>query len=84
MRTPQTQIYSYGRPEMSTFGIFRGRNVLAIRSVAEMSVAELSEHRSHSVAVTMGNCRHKVKVFHIPLGWGVVTNDLCIKTKESM
>ena len=70
MRTPQTQIYSYGRPEMSTFGIFRGQNVQAIRSVAEMS-----EHCSHSVAVTMGNYRHKVKVFDIPLGWGVVTND---------
>ena len=56
MRTPQTQIYSYGRPEMSTFGIFRGRNVQAIRSVAEMS-----EHRSHSVAVTMGTADTKSK-----------------------
>ena len=44
MHTPQTQIYSYGRLEMSTFGIFRGRNVQAIRSVAEMSVAEMSKH----------------------------------------
>ena len=75
MHSPQTQIYSYGRPEMSTFVIFRGRNVQVIRSVAEMSVAEMSEHRSHSVAVTMGNCIHKVKVFDIPLGWGGVTND---------
>ena len=36
--------------EMSTFGIFsgrnvRGRNVRAETSVAEMSVAEMSEHR---------------------------------------
>ena len=61
--------------EMFTFGIFRGRNVQAVRSVAEMSVAEMSEHRSHSVAVTIGNCGHKVKVFDIPLGLGVVTND---------
>ena len=73
MHTPQTQIYSYGPTEMSTVGIFRGRNVQAIRSVAEMSLAEMSEHRSHSVAVTIGNCRHKVKVFDILLGWGVGT-----------
>ena len=25
---------------------------------------------SHSVVVTMGNCRHKIKVLDIPLGWG--------------
>ena len=30
--------------ETSTFGIFRGRNVQAETSVAEMSVAEMSEH----------------------------------------
>ena len=24
----------------------------------------------HSVVVTMGNCRHKIKVFDIPLGGG--------------
>ena len=36
----------------------------------------------HSVVVTMGNCRHKIKVLDIPLGGGtVVTNDLCIKAK---
>ena len=29
---------------MSTFGIFRGQNVQAERSIAEMSVAEMSEH----------------------------------------
>ena len=33
----------------------------------------------YSVVVTMGNCRHKIKVFDIPLGGGgggaVVTND---------
>ena len=33
----------------------------------------------HSVVVTMGNCRHKIKVLDIPLGGGgggaVVTND---------
>ena len=54
MHTPQTQIYSYGHPEMSTIGIFRGRNVQAIRSVAEMSLAKMSEQGSHSVAVTNG------------------------------
>ena len=31
--------------EMSTFGIFRGRNVQAETSMAEMSVAEMSEHQ---------------------------------------
>ena len=31
--------------ETSTFGIFRGRNVQAETSWAEMSVAEMSEHR---------------------------------------
>ena len=25
---------------------------------------------SHSVVVTMGNCRHKINVLDIPLGWG--------------
>ena len=38
-----------------------------------------------SVVVTLGNCRHKIKVLDIPLGWagggGVVINDLCIKAK---
>ena len=40
----------------------------------------------HSVLVTMGNCRNKIKVLDIPLG-GVVgggavdTNDKCIKAK---
>ena len=29
----------------------------------------------HSVVVTIGNCRHKVTVLDIPLGWCVVTND---------
>ena len=30
----------------------------------------------HSVAVTMGNCRNKINVPDIPLGWeAVVTND---------
>ena len=30
----------------------------------------------HSVVVTIGNCRHKIKVLDVPLGWGaVVTND---------
>ena len=30
-----------------------------------------------SVVVIIGNCRHKIKVMEIPLGWGgaVVTND---------
>ena len=36
----------------------------------------------HSVVVTMGNCRHKVTVLDIPLGWCVVTNDKCIKAKK--
>ena len=39
----------------------------------------------HSVVVTMGNCRHTIKVLDIPLGWGgggaVVSNDECIKAK---
>ena len=43
----------------------------------------------HSVVVTMGNCRHTIKVLDNPLavGWGgvgagaVVTNDKCIKAK---
>ena len=45
----------------------------------------------HSMVVTMGNCRHKVKALDIPLSWGgggggggVVTNDWRIKTKEIM
>ena len=34
----------------------------------------------HSVVVTMGNCRHKIKILDITLGWGggggaVVTNE---------
>ena len=29
----------------------------------------------NSVVVTMGNCRHKVKVLDIPLGWGLVHKD---------
>ena len=37
-----------------------------------------------SVVVTMASCKHKVKTLDIPLGWGVVTNDKCIKTKEIM
>ena len=46
-----------------------------------------------SMEVTMGNCRHKVKVLDISLSWGggggggggwVVKNDWCIKTKEIM
>ena len=42
----------------------------------------------NSMMVTMGNCRHKVKVLDIPLSWGGggggggVTSDWCIKTKE--
>ena len=36
----------------------------------------------HSVVVTTGNCRQKVKVLDIPLGGGtVVTNELFIKAK---
>ena len=36
----------------------------------------------HSVVVTKGNCRHKIKIIDIPLGGGaVVTNDQCIKAK---
>ena len=30
----------------------------------------------------MRNCRHKVTVLDIPLGWCVVTNDKCIKAKK--
>ena len=38
----------------------------------------------HSVVVTMGNYRHKIKVLNIPLGrggGGMITNDKCIKAK---
>ena len=38
----------------------------------------------NSMVVSMGNCRHKVKVLDIPSSWGMVTNDWCIKTKEIM
>ena len=37
----------------------------------------------HSVVVTMGNCRHKVTVLDIPLGWCVVTNDLLHKGEKN-
>ena len=42
--------------EMSTFGIFCGRNVsggnvLAEASVAEMSIVEMSEHRHASIDI---------------------------------
>ena len=37
-----------------------------------------------SVVVTMASCKHKVKTLDIPLGWGVVTNYKCIKTKNNM
>ena len=51
----------------------RGRTVLALPASCP-----------HSVVVTMGKRRHKVNVLDIPLGWGLVTNDYCIKTKEIM
>ena len=40
------------------------------------TVMALPDSCPHSVVVTMGNCRHKIKVLDISLGWGaVVTND---------
>ena len=53
--------------------ILRGRTVIV-----------LSASCPHSVVVSMGNCRHKIKVLDIPLGRGggaVITKDLCIKVK---
>ena len=34
----------------------------------------------HSVVVTMGNCRHKIKVLDVPLGvqWSQMTIEACI------
>ena len=39
--------------------ILRGRTVMVLPASCP-----------HSVVVTMGNCRHKIKVLDIPLGWG--------------
>ena len=52
------------------------------------SVMVLPASCPHSLVVTMGNCRHKIKVLNIPVGGGggggggaVVTNDKCVKAK---
>ena len=47
----------------------QGRTVMVLSAICSCP---------HSVVVTMGNCRHKIKVLDIPLGWGggpVVAND---------
>ena len=46
------------------------------------TVMVLAASCPHSVVVTMGNCRHKVTVLDIPMGWCVVTNDQSIKAKK--
>ena len=39
--------------------ILRGRSVMVLPASC-----------THSVVVIMGNCRYKIKVLDIPLGWG--------------